>query len=146
MAEKIDGFAELDRALGQLPRATARNALNRGLKRAATPTLETWKALAPRDQGFLVQSIIMGPSSKLNRSQRQDARREGQYFAEIHVGTNDPAGRQQEFGNINHVAQPSGRPAWDSNKAKALATLKDFLWEEIQKSARRYAKKLAKGG
>jgi hypothetical protein len=37
------------------------------------------------------------------------------------------------------------RPAWDGNKDQALGILKKELWTEIEKTAARRAKKLAKG-
>lgn len=144
MAEvfKIEGLKELEATLRELPKATARNALQRGLRKAAQPVADDWKAKAPKEEGHLEQSIIVGPSSKLTKSQRRDAAKEGRYFAEMHVGTNDPAGQQQEFGNVNHPAQPSGRPAWDQNKDKALATVGKDMWTEIEKAAARRARKL----
>jgi HK97 gp10 family phage protein len=144
MAEivKFTGGKQLEAALRELPKATARNALQRGLKKAAQPVADDWKAKAPRDEGHLEKSIIVGPSSKLTKRQRKDAIKEGPYFAEIHVGTADPAGQQQEYGNINHPAQPSGRPAWDGNKQQALDTMGKEMWAEIQKAAARRAKKI----
>src|SRR5689334_15899920 len=114
---KFTGGRELEKALNDLPKATQRNVLRRGLKKVADPVADDWQARAPRLTGQLEHSIIVGPSSKLTSRQKKDAKREGKHFAEIHVGTSDPAGQQQEFGNINHPAQPSGRPAWEANKA-----------------------------
>lgn len=144
MAEafKIAGLRELEATLQSLPKAVARNALQRVLKKRAQPVAEDWKGRAPRDEGHLEKSIIVGPSSKLTRRQRKDAIREGPYFAEIHVGTADPAGQQQEFGNVNHPAQPSGRPAWDAHKASTLSGIGDDFRTEIEKAAARRAKKL----
>jgi HK97 gp10 family phage protein len=139
---KFTGGKELEAALRDLPKATARNALQRALKKAAEPVAADWKAKAPRDQGHLERSIIVGPSSKLTSRQKKDAKKEGTYFAEIHVGTADPAGQQQEFGNVNHPAQPSGRPAWDGNKQSALDGIAKDMWAEIEKAAARRNKKL----
>ncbi len=142
----LTGDKELDRALGSLPRATARNTLQRVLKRAAQPVQAAWKDKAPRDQGTYAESIIIGPSSRLTSRQKKDAKKEGKHFAEIHVGTADPAGQQQEFGNINHPAQPSGRPAWEGTKDEALKIIGTEIGTEIEKSASRLARKRAKGG
>lgn len=142
---KATGFRELEATLREMPKATARNSLQRGLKKVAQPVADDWQAKAPRDKGNLAQSIIIGPSSRLTGRQRKDSKREGTYFAEIHVGTADPAGQQQEFGNINHPAQPSGRPAWDANKDAALENFGKEVWADLQKVAARRARKLAKG-
>lgn len=142
---KFEGGRELEKALNDLPLSTQRSVLRRGLKRVADPVAADWRSRAPRDEGRLEQSIIVGPSSKLTSRQKKDARAEGRFFAEMHVGTADPAGQQQEFGNVNHPAQPSGRPAWDANKHKALADLGKFIWDEIDKARARRAKRLARG-
>ena len=55
-----------------------------------------------------------------------------------------PAPVQQEFDNVNHGAQPSLRPAWDGGKDALLGGLKDDLAEEIDKSAKRAARKAAR--
>lgn len=141
---KLEGGKELARALEELPKTTARNTLDRGLKKVAKPVQTVWKSLAPKDEGHYAESIIVG--KRLTRPQARDAKREGKHFAEIHVGTADPAGMQQEFGNINHPAQPSGRPAWDATKDNALKDFGTELGKEIEKSAARLAKKAAKFG
>ena len=144
MAEivKFTGGKELESVLRELPKATARNSLQRGIKKAAQPILEDWKGRVPVEEGHYKNSLTMGPSSKLTNRQKKDAKKEGTYFAEIHVGTADPAGQQQEYGNINHPAQRSGTPAWDSNKQQALDTMGKEMWAEIEKAAARRAKKV----
>lgn len=147
MAEivRVEGLKELEQVmLRDLPKSIARNALQRGLKKAAQPFADDWRALAPRDEGHLQASIIVGPSSKLTRRQKRDAKKEGTYFAEIHIGTSDPAGLFQEFGTISNRPQPSGRPAWEAGKQQVLQTISKDMWAEIEKAAARRAKKLAK--
>lgn len=143
---RVEGLKELEQMmLRDLPKATARAALQRALKKAAQPVHSDWKAHAPRDEGHYQESIIIGPSSKLTRRQKREAKKEGPYFAEIHVGSSDPAGLFQEFGTITNRPQPSGRPAWDSNKAGALQTIVREIRTQIESAAARRAKKLAKG-
>jgi HK97 gp10 family phage protein len=141
---KLEGWQDLDRALGELPKATARNTLQRALKKSADPVRAAWESKAPRRFGYYAQSIIIGPGSKLTSRQRRDAKREGKFFSEIHIGTSDPAGQQQEFGNINHPAQPSGRPAWEQTQDEALRVIGDTLRDEIEKSRARLARKAAR--
>lgn len=141
---KLDGDKDLERALGELPKAIARNALQRVLKKRAEPVREAWQSGAPIRTGHLEHSIIVGPSSKLTSRQKKDAKKEGKFFAEIHVGTSDPAGQQQEFGNVNHPAQPSGRPAWDTTKDGTLVGIGKDLGDEIEKSRARLVKKAAR--
>lgn len=145
MAEivKFTGGKELEAVLQELPKATGRNALNRGLTRVAEPVRQKWEADAPRRTGALAESVVVG--KQLTRRQKSDAKKDGTYFAEVHVGTSHRAGIPQEYGTVDHPAQPSGRPAWESEKGQALENMGKFLWEEIEKTATRRAKKLAKG-
>lgn len=139
---KFEGGKELERALGALPsKATARNTLQRGLKKAAEPVRDVWQSIAPRLTGHYAESIVVGPSSRLTSRQKKDAKKEGKFFAEIHIGTSDPAGQQEEFGNVHQPANPSGRPAWDATKDRVLAGLGKFFGSEIEKTAARAAKK-----
>lgn len=150
---RLEGFRELDRALGELPKAVARNTLVRVGKKRLQPIAETANALAPDDpetEGGLHRSFVVG--TKLNRRQKSLLRRAvrrgeaDKHFAEIYAGTNDPAGVQQEFGNVNHGPQPMLRPAWDQHKGGLLPGLGDDLWEAIKKSAARVAARLARAG
>jgi len=140
----LEGFAALDRALGQLPKATAKNVLRRTLKKAAQPLDDAASAAAPVNTGALERSVITG--SALTRSQRRGALlKTSNYYAEIHIGTSLGRGMFQEFGTFKDPAQPWFRPAWESTKDQALNIIKITLGGEIEKAAKRYAKKLAKG-
>ena len=149
MADRIEGLAGLDAALGQLPRATARNTLVRTGKKALEPFLADVKQLAPvdadpasspkRPPGTLRDSYVIG--TRLNKSQTKGVRKEGKQFAEVYAGTNDPAGIQTEFGNAHQAPQPHGRPAWDGVQKQTLDTIGTLLWDEIYKSAQRLAKR-----
>lgn len=139
---KVEGLRELEAALSQLPKATAKATLRRTLKAAAEPTRAAAQAKAPRETGRLQTSIIVG--TKLTRRQRQQAKREGTFFSEIHVGTANQAAVPQEFGTVNHPAQPFMRPAWDVTQDQALEIIKDQLGNEIEKSAARLARKAAR--
>ncbi|MGW8202981.1 hypothetical protein ACWGM0_10590 [Sphingomonas bisphenolicum] len=149
MAERVEGLADLDFALGELPKATARNTLVRTGKKALEPFLADVKALAPvdadpastpkRPPGTLRDSYVIG--TKLNKSQAKGVRKEGKQFAEVYAGTNDPAGVQTEFGNAHQAPQPHGRPAWDGVQAQTLENIGTLLWDEIYKSAQRLAKR-----
>jgi HK97 gp10 family phage protein len=141
---KLEGFKDLDRALGQLPKATAKNVLRRTLKKAADPIDQAASDAAPFLTGVLQRSVITG--TQLTRSQRRGSfLRTSNYYAEIHVGTSLGRGMFQEFGTFKDPAQPWFRPAWEANKDQALNIIKVTLGGEIEKAAKRYAKKLAKG-
>lgn len=149
---KVEGLADLDRALAQLPKATARNVLIRTGKKALEPFIQDVRKLAPVDEdpsstpgrapGTLRDSYVIG--TKLNKAQSKNARREGKDFAEVYAGTNDPAGVQTEFGNAHQEPQPHARPAWDGAQAQVIANIRTLLGGEIEAAARRLAKRRAK--
>jgi hypothetical protein len=56
----------------------------------------------------------------------------------------DPAAWNQEFGNINHGAQPFARPAWEQDKKPLLDRLGVELWADLERSLKRQAKRAAK--
>jgi HK97 gp10 family phage protein len=151
---KLEGFKELDEALGKLPKATAKNVLKRTLNKAADPIDEDASAAAPvGPTGKLQRSVITG--TRLTRSQRgarASVQLDGSFrsasknYVEVHVGTALSRGLFQEFGTFKDDPQPFMRPAWEGNKMKALDIIKVTLGAEIEKAAKRYAKKLAKGG
>lgn len=147
---KVDGLRDLERALEQLPKATGKNVLRRTLKKAAEPVADAMRAMAPNDpntSGNDLESSI-GVSTKLSPRQRKAHRKmfkSDRASVEMFVGAGPvPQAHQQEFGNINHGPQAFGRPAWDANKMRVLASIKDDMGDEILKAAQRLAKKQAK--
>lgn len=144
LSAKVEGLSDLTFALGELPKATARNTLQRTLKKGGEKVRDAWAPNVPKLTGHYEHSIIVGPSSKLTSRQKRDAKKEGKYFAEQHVGTSDPAGQQNEFGNIHMAANPSGRPAWEATKEDVLAGIGTDLGTEIEKARARLARKAAR--
>jgi hypothetical protein len=143
---KIDGLREIDQALADLgKKALAKGVLTRVGKKRLQPIADKANALAPDDPntpGGLNQSFVVG--TKLNKRQASLAKKEGKDFVEVYAGTNDPAGVQQEFGNVNHGPQPMLRPAWEEGKGELLPGLGKDLWDEIEKTAARVAKRALK--
>lgn len=141
---KVEGLRELGEALKDLPKSAQKATLRRVLKKAAEPTQASWKAkVRPRrDTGHYEESIVIG--TKLTRRQAKFAKKEGKSFSEIHVGTSDPAGVQDEFGNYRQPANPSARPAWEETQDQALKIIRDELGGEIEKTRARLARKAAR--
>lgn len=165
----LEGAKELDRALEQLPRASARTTLVRVLRRSGQEIAEDARARAPRDTGRLAESISV--STKLKNpvgkaefaaamraglgkaaavGAMRDARRAAgaaglTSFADMYVGpsTRGPHGHFLEFGTSKMQPQPFMRPAWQATKDRALDIIKRDLWLEIQKTAARVAKRAA---
>ena len=146
MAEsfKVEGLRDLENALRELPKTTARATLVRTGKKALQPFLQAVKAKAPRAEGNLAESYVIGGNAQLTRRQKSSAKKEGKFFAEVHAGTSNPAGVPQEFGTVNHAAQPHGRPAWDQTQDEALVIFQTEIWTDIEKTAARLARRAAR--
>jgi hypothetical protein len=149
MAEIVEGLADLDRMLGELPKRTQKSVLRRVGLKALEPFVETVRGMAPVDEdptstpqrrpGTLRDSYHAG--TKLNKTQARNARREGKSSIEVYAGTNDPAGVQTEFGNDHQPAQPHARPAWNATKARVLDGVAKGLATEIGKAKARLSRR-----
>lgn len=149
MAEalKFEGGRDLEAALLDLAKPTiAKGVGRRALKKAADPILAAWEAGTKVLTGNLQASETIG--TKLNKRQtRMNKKLDSKSAVEMHIGTNDPAGMQEEFGNIHQAAHPSLRPAWDAEGGeRALERISNELWIDIEKTAARAARKAARGG
>jgi len=173
MTFSIDGLKEVDAALSELNRATARNVARRALRKVGMVIAEAAKALAPDDPATpapdLHRSIAVSPRL-INKRGLSDfanemaatgdrgaaveairsARRKGDGDAPIvtmFVGpANLPAryAHLVEFGTAHSAAQPFMTPAWEANKNKALDMVADELRKEIAAAAARAARKAAR--
>lgn len=141
MTIKIEGFKELDRALGELPKTTARNVLKRTLMKAADPVEQAAQANAPQDTGKLERSVIIG--TKLTPRQRRDIKY-SKSFAEVYIGTALGRGMFQEFGTFKDPPQLWFSRAWSATQGRALEIISTTLGSEIEKAAARLARKRAK--
>lgn len=144
----VEGLRELDHALGELPKSMAKATLRRTGLKVLQPVADTMEALAPDDPatgGNDLRSRI-GVGTKLSPRQAKLNRKvEGKAFVEVYAGAGPlPQAHLQEFGTVNHPPQPFARPAWDQHKGGLLPAISKELWAEIQKSAARLAKRLAK--
>lgn len=143
---RIDGLREVDAALKDLPKSVGKNVLRRVLRKIAAPIAAEMKSAAPVDQGALRDSIGVG--GKLTRRQQGLHRRmfrDDRASVEMFVGAGGlPQAHLREFGVAGTPAHPFARPAWDGNKDTALSTIKSDLWSEIEKAAKRAARKVAR--
>lgn len=144
---KTEGFRQMEAALGEFSKATARNVLRRAGMAALEPVADAMRAKAPVQQGGdedLKDSIAV--SAKLNPRQKRLNRDPS--VVEIYAGpagrdggSAPPQGVQQEFGNENHGPQPFGRPAWDERGPGLLPDLGEALGGEIDKATARAQRK-----
>lgn len=144
MKVKIEGLKELDAALSEFSRLHARRIGFRVLREAGEPIARAARNNAPRDEWHLHESIDVG--TRLTQRQRALHPKPPKSTIEAFVGTANPAGMQQEFGNSRHRMQPWLRPAWDSEKDMALTIIVNQLKVEIDKAAERARRKALKAG
>lgn len=161
----VDGLKEMDAALGEMSKATARNVLKRVLMKAGQPTADLASQLAPVDRGQLSRSVTVSPRIKNkagsaefsavlraggSRAEAGQALRAARRaakgsFVEVYIGpTALPHAHLMEFGTSDLTAQPFMRPAWEQTKAGIMAIIKAELAIEIDKAAKRAARKAAR--
>lgn len=142
----VDGLRELDAALSDLPKATGKNVMRRALRKVAEPIAADMKSMAPVDEGDLRDGIGVG--TKLTRRQASQHRkmfRDDKASVEMFVGAGaHPQAHLREFGGDGNAPHPFARPAWDRHKGQAVDTIKAELWGEIDKAAKRLARKAAR--
>lgn len=163
MRVKLKGFRELDRALSDLGKATARNVLRRVGTAALTPMRNSAKAKVRVDTGTLRDSIRIETAKDAEYAKAARAafkssgsaagvKRSRSKGVSLVLGPSARPksnaaqnARFQERGTEKMSAQPYMRPAWDAEKQGALTIIEDQLGAEITKAAKRAAKKAAKG-
>lgn len=143
MKSAFSGGRELEQALRELKRATAKAVGRRVMKKAGQIFADQANAQAPEGPGHhLKGSYVVG--TKLTRRQAGLARREGRDGVTVYAGTADPAGMQQEFGNENHGPQAHARPAWDQTQQKVFEAVQEGMASEVEKTVARHRRRVAK--
>lgn len=154
---KVEGFRDLEKALAKLPQGTSKGVARRSMKKELAPIASMANALWPgsADDVFKVTSRIsagqMGDShmlrgrSALNMFVGAPGGRGG--TPEAHLVEFGTGPRYHKSGKFVGAVSPSPmlQPAWYANKARLLDGLGKRLWEEIEKTMARRAKKAAKG-
>jgi HK97 gp10 family phage protein len=142
---KFEGDRTLEAALKQFARPMAKAAGRRALKKAADPIFDVYRSATTVASGNLVKSETVG--NRLNKRQTRLNRKDASKSAvEVHIGTADPAGIQEEFGNRHQAPHPSLSIAWASQGGqKAVDRIGTELAADIEKTAARVARKAAKG-
>ncbi|MDB5733224.1 MAG: phage protein gp10 family [Variovorax sp.] len=147
---RLDGLKATNAVLGNLPRGMGKAALVRVGKRRLEPMKDAAKANAPVAEGDLRDSIIV---STVQGSPNQRKRKFANKAAvEIYMGPSSqkgglsgyPEAVPQEFGSINNPPSGYMRRAWDEHHQALLDGLAEDLGQEVDKTAKRYARKLAR--
>lgn len=137
MKAQLHGFSQLDATLLALGNAAQAKRLARvALRKAGKPILDAYKAGTTVKSGQLVGSETMG--TRLNKRQRRMTPKPGRDEVDLHIGTSDPAGIQEEFGNRHQEPHASLRPAWDQHGGlTAVGVIGRELGPAIERAAKR---------
>jgi HK97 gp10 family phage protein len=164
MKIKVEGLKEIQAALQDLSKATARNVVKRVLLKRAQPIVEAARTRAPVRTGRLRDSIIAqarggnagkaafaeamrGGASRAEAGRAaREANRAAGSIVEVVIGPHDGAfyASLVEFGTAHSSPKPFLRPAWDAGKIQVLDGVGDDMWAEIQKALARQARRQAK--
>ena len=151
MKVKFKGGRQIEAALRELDITTARKKgiARRALDKAAEPMAEKWRQGVDVERGDLKRSIKTGNRAQ-TRATRKFNRGAGKDIVERFIGIDKneaPEGRLEvyayieEFGDEDRPANPAGRAAFEAQKVPALDRIRDEMWAEINKTAKREAKK-----
>lgn len=166
----FEGGKALEKALRAIEKtATARSTAEKALKVAAEPIAERARQMAPRDQGYLQESIKIATKANMGRGRTLRSRKDTVYaFIGIDGSVRPPTQSKtrrnkrktrflqnsggvaayaifMEYGTWKDPPQPYMRPAFDGEKENAVKRIGPALWDEISKTAARAAKKTKKG-
>jgi hypothetical protein len=130
----VEGFKDLDDALGDLSKVTAKNVGKRALIKAGQPTALRYAQLVHRRSGALAKSSTV--TDKLSGRQKRLTRKESP--VEVYIGPGPLAQAvTEEFGTPTVRPHPSLRPAWDETQDAVLAGIKIALTLEIDTATKR---------
>lgn len=147
MRIKIEGAREIEKALKDLPRSTARATMRRVGVQALTPMMATAEALAPDNPVTappdLKTSFRIDSKHSIGRRVIRARSNEVLLFMGP-TAEGMPQGLMQEGGTAHHPAQPFMTPAWDQHAEQALDIIMERSWAEIEKTVARRAARAAR--
>lgn len=134
---KIEGAAELEKVLAQLPRQMGVRALFSALRKAANIIRDEAKSRVPVLTGTLKDNIV---TKKLPERRSNSAT--------VIVGSNRKAFHAHliEFGTVKMTPRPFLRPAFDTKKHEALDKIGLELGKNIEREATKLSGKFSKSG
>ncbi len=165
---KIEGLKELEDALRELPKATAKNTIRRALAAASIPIADQAQSLivVRRVKPAIVATKVKFSSGAAGKRAFAEALARGATRGEageaarqanretsddatttsgvLSIGPTKRAFYGFEFGTVRQAPQPFMRPSWDSNKLNALEIIKTELKDQIEKARARLARKAAR--
>ena len=150
MIVKFSGGAQIENALREMDitKGRKRGIATKALANAAQPIRDEWRRRVDKEEGDLERSIKISP--RADAAAKRAARRGSEDVVTQFIGidpSEDSKGRLlvyayvEEFGVENRPANPAGRQAWEARKMEAFNRLADDLRVEIDKVAKREARK-----
>lgn len=130
---KLVGGADLAKRLNELPLAVSKRVQRQALMKGAEPIRASAASGAPRDPEanapHLADNIVIGTRSKTRAG-------EGETIVEVGPALQPSDhfyGYFQEYGTVDHPAQPFMRPAFDQNAQRSLNIVLSELWTSVKK-------------
>lgn len=150
---KVEGFRELDQALGRLSRSTGTRVLQRAGVKAMGRMQDRAEMLAPDDVKTpapdLHRSIAISTRARVGMGGVSDIEKGNR--ATVYVGPAFDLPRYAramvvEFGSYKMAPRPYMRPAFHQTGAAVLDEVASLIRAEIDKVVARAAKRAARGG
>lgn len=144
---RVEGLSDLERAMDGLAKSTGRGILRRTALKAMQPMAEIARRLAPDDPATSAPKDLKTSIAVSTRVDGRLAAARGdrsQNAVTVYMGpTKDgyPQAIMQEFGTVHHAQQAYMRPAWDEDKDALLKRVSETLASEIEKTAKRLARR-----
>jgi len=132
---RLKGSVELEQRLLAIPREVLAG-LRPALVKGAQDIADAMELLAPEDTGDLVNTItVTGPGGTTPAyASGGGSVTLADNQAAVTVGSPDMRhGHLQEFGTVNHEAQPFMRPAFRLKKAKVMARISRAVAKAVKK-------------
>lgn len=130
---KFEGGEELARTLNALPTRLSRQLKREALLDAAEPIKAVARRMAPREPG--APDIADNIEAQAGRGGVDAFGDEKETTVAIGPVKGFFYGYYLEFGTVKMGARPFMRPAFDSQKDRTLALIKERLWVELQSFA-----------
>lgn len=141
---KFEGGRDIERAMKELGGHAASKRLGRRvLKKAAEPVRDKAKRLARREEGILQDAIEVG--TRISGRARGVIGKEADGTVRVFVGIDQGAPQEVNiYSQVEEFRHPFMRPAWDSEGRKSIDRIAPLLWDDIQRTSARLAKKRAR--
>lgn len=151
---RVEGFRDMERALADLKRATAKAAVRRAMKKTLQPVALMADSLS-EDFNIAVGTTLT-PKERRQAKADFSKRVVSMFVGPVgQDGSHAPEATFTEFGTPPRyhkdgkyvgqiMAEPFMRPAWDAHKATMIKRLGAEIWVEIEKSIARAERKAAR--